>query len=126
MLREGPIPLVAHGAIEYVVGLLFIAAPFLFAYDSSAATGLSVGIGVVVLVLAALTRGPTGLVSQIPVGVHVTLDFILAVFLVAAPFLFGFSGEPAPRNTFLVLGVAHLLLTIGTRFPAGAASDPRR
>lgn len=124
MLREGPIPLVAHGAVEYLAGLLLIAAPFLFGYDSGNAVGASIAVGVLVLVLAALTRGPTGLVSQIPAGVHVTLDVILAVFLVAAPFVLGFSTETAPRNFFMVLGVAHLLLTIGTRFPAG--TDSRR
>ena len=47
---------------------------------------------------------------------HVLLDYALAAILVAAPFLFGFSDETAPTAFFIVLGVAHLLITIGTRF----------
>ncbi|MGI8595930.1 MAG: hypothetical protein ACR2LY_01405, partial [Thermoleophilaceae bacterium] len=41
---------------------------------------------------------------------------ILAAFLIAAPFLFGFNTESAPLAVFLVMGVAHLLITIATRF----------
>ena len=33
MLREEPIPAVVHGAWEYSVALLFVAAPFLFGFD---------------------------------------------------------------------------------------------
>ena len=42
--------------------------------------------------------------------------------LIAAPFLFGFSDESAPTAFFIVLGVAHLLITIGTRFRAAKES----
>ena len=34
MLREGPIPKVVHGAFEYLLGVLFLAAPILFDFDS--------------------------------------------------------------------------------------------
>jgi hypothetical protein len=116
VLREGPIPAVVHGVLEYAVGVLLIAAPFLFGFDSSAATGVSVALGVVLLALAAASRMPTGLVDQISSGVHVTVDMALVLVLIGAPFVLGFRDEAAPRNLFLVLGVAHLLVTIGTSF----------
>jgi hypothetical protein len=120
MMREGPIPLFAHGAIEYLASALFIAAPFLFDFTSGAATGLSIVVGVVVLAVAASTDGPTSLVDQIPRAAHVALDYVLVVLLIALPFLAGFSDETAPTVFFIVLGVAHLLMTIGTRFRTGA------
>lgn len=120
MLREGPIPRFVHGAIEYVAGVLLIAAPFLFSFDSNAAVAVAVVAGVVVLIVAASTDGPTSLVNSIPLAAHVLLDYALAALLVASPFLFGFSGESAPTAFFIVLGVAHLLVTIGTRFTAAA------
>lgn len=127
MLRQGPIPLFAHGAIEYLAGAVFIAAPFVLDFDSGAATALSIAIGVVVLAVAAATEGPTSLIEQIPQSAHVALDYVLAVILIAAPFLAGFSDETAPTALFIGLGVAHLLITIGTRFrPATAGpSEPR-
>ena len=116
MLRQGPISRFLHGAIEYVAGVLLIAAPFLFAFESNAAVALSVVAGVVVIAVAASTDGPTSLVNSIPVPAHLLLDFALAGVLIAAPFLFGFSDESAPTAFFIVLGVLHLLVTIGTRF----------
>ena len=121
MLRQGPISRFVHGAIEYAVGVLLIAAPFLFSFEASAAVALSIIAGVLVLVMAASTDGPTSLVNSIPIPAHLLLDVGLVAVLVASPFLFGFHDESAPTAFFIILGVAHLLITIGTRFqsPAG-------
>ncbi|MBA2240598.1 MAG: hypothetical protein H0W09_05060 [Solirubrobacterales bacterium] len=129
MLKRGPISAVIHGAIEYVAGILLIAAPLLIDFNSSGATAISLIFGVGVLVLAATSDMPTGLIAQIPVGAHLVLDFVLAVLLIGSPFLFGFSDETAPTALFIVLGIAHLLITIGTRFvpgPTPAAAASRR
>jgi hypothetical protein len=116
MLRQGPIPAFVHGLVEYGAAILFIVAPFLFEFDSDAATAISIVVGVALLIVAASTEGSTGLVRVIPVGIHVVLDLVVAGFLIAAPFLFGFSDESAPTSFFIALGVVHLLMTIGTRF----------
>jgi hypothetical protein len=121
MLRQGPISRFVHGAIEYAAGVLLIAAPFLFHFAADAAVAVSIVGGIVVLVVAASTDGPTSLINSIPIPAHLLLDVGLAAVLVASPFLFGFSDESSPTAFFIVLGVAHLLITIGTRFqsPAG-------
>lgn len=121
-MRDGPIPLFAHGVIEYVAGALFVVAPFLLSFDSDAAMALSIVVGLVVLAVAASTDGPTSLINQIPLSAHVALDYVLAVLLVALPFIGGFSGETAPTAFFIGLGVAHMLITIGTRFRSSAAT----
>jgi len=132
-MRDGPIPLLAHGVIEYVAAALLIAAPFALDFDSGAATALSIVIGVTILAIAAATDGPTSLVNQIPRSAHVALDYVLVVVLIALPFLAGFSHETAPTALFIGLGIAHLLITIGTRFrtsaeaaPAARPAPPRR
>ncbi len=117
MLSQGPVPLFVHGAVEYAVGVLLIAAPFLFAFEATAATAVSVVLGLALLSFTAVSRLPTGLVHTVPTGVHVTVDVVLAVLLVALPFLLGFTDEGAPTALFITLGVLHLLLTIATRFP---------
>jgi len=116
MLHKGPIPVAVHGIVEYLAGVLFIAAPYLFDFDANRATTMSIGVGVVVLVVAAVSRGPTGLIDELPISAHVVLDFVLAVFLIASAFVFGFSDDGRATAFFIVLGVAHLLITIGTRF----------
>ena len=123
MMRDGPIPVFVHGVVEYVAGVALIVLPLLIDYESGTATAVSVVLGIIVLVIAATTAGPTGLIPQIPLPAHVALDYVLAALLIASPFIFSFSGEGAPTAIFIALGIAHLLITIGTRF-SPAASPP--
>jgi hypothetical protein len=126
VLRQGVVPPFAHGLLEYGAGVLLLAAPFVFAFDTDAATAASIVAGLAVLALAASTSSSTGLAKVIPLGIHVLLDLAVVAFLVAAPFLFGFSDDGAPTAFFIVLGVWHLLLTIATRFrPAREPAESR-
>jgi hypothetical protein len=128
MFREGPFPAFVHGVVEYVAGVLFIALPLLLDYDSGAATAVSIVIGVLLIAVAASTDWGLSLNRQIPRPAHFALDWVLAGVLIASPFLFGFSGESTPTAIFLVTGVLHILLTIGTRFaePVAAPEDEAR
>lgn len=119
MLKNGPIPLFLHGVIEYLAGFIFILAPFVIDWDKPSATAVSLVVGVLVLFIAASSDLPTGLTKRIPKAVHVILDFALVALLLAAPFLFGFSERTEPTVFFLVIGAAHLLVTLGTRFRDG-------
>ena len=116
MFRQGPIPVFVHGVIEYAAAALFIAAPFLFSFDSDTATAVSIVAGVLILIVTATTAMPTGLIKEIPVQAHVVLDYMVAILLIASPFLFGFDEDGTATAFFIVLGVVHLLLTIATRF----------
>jgi len=116
MFKQGPIPAFVHGVIEYIAGALFIAAPFLFPFDDDTATAVSIVVGVLVLAVTASTALPTGLIKSIPVQAHVVVDFLLAGLLIASPFVFGFSDDSTATAFFIVVGVAHLLITIATRF----------
>jgi len=127
MLRQGPVPAVVQGVLEYLVGAFFVAAPFLFAFsDEGMATAAAIVLGIAFLVVAATSQGPTGLVRQIPPVVHVLIDVALAALLIAAPFVLGFSAVATPRNLFLVIGVVWLLVTIASRYAADSpAAAPR-
>jgi hypothetical protein len=116
VFNQGPIPAFVHGLLDYATAVLLIAAPFVFAFDSDTATGIAIAAGVVVLIVNASTAMSTGLIKSIPVPAHVMLDYLAALFLIAAPFLFGFDSDSSATAFFLVLGVVHLLLTIATRF----------
>ncbi len=116
LLRDGPIPVAVHGLIEYATALLFIAGPLVFDFESGVATGVSVACGILILLVAATTSGPTSLVNGLTISVHAVLDYVLALILIIAPFLLGFSDETNPTVFFIALGIVHLLITIGTRF----------
>lgn len=116
MLRSGPISLFVHGVLEYAGAAVFIAAPFVFGFDSDAATALSIIVGVLLLGIGASTDAPTGLAKTIPVEIHAVVDFALAVLLIAAPFLFGFRDESGATAFFIIAGVVQLLVAIATRY----------
>ena len=118
MFKEGPVPAFVHGVVEYLAALLFIAAPFIFTFDEDVATAVSLIVGVLVLIIAASTAWRTGLINSIPIQAHVMLDYVLAIFLIAAPFILSFSDDGTAAAFFIVIGVIHLLLTIATRFVA--------
>jgi hypothetical protein len=105
------VPLSVHGVVEYVEGVLTILAPFLFNYnENDGATVVSILLGGAILVLAVQTQSPTGLVRNLPLASHIVLDYV------PFPFIFGFSDESSALAYFLVLGIAHLLMTVTTRF----------
>ena len=127
MLREGPIPAVVHGAWEYSIALLFIAAPFLFGFDEGTTIAVCIVTGLILLAFTAASDLPSGLVKQIKSPIHATVDLVLALALVAAPFFFGFrSREGGALALFIVVGIAHLLITIGTRFPVRSTGEEGR
>jgi hypothetical protein len=116
MFKKGPVPAFVHGLLEYAAGVLLVAAPFVFAFESDTATGIAIAAGVVVLIVNGSSAMSTGLIKSIPVQAHVMLDYVLAIVLIAAPFVFGFDDDGSATPFFLVLGIVHLLLTIATRF----------
>jgi hypothetical protein len=126
MFTKGPVPAFVHGLLEYLAGLLLIAAPFVLSFDSDTATGISIAAGVVLLVVTASTAMSTGLIKSIPVPAHVILDYALALLLIASPFVFGFDDDGSATPFFLALGIVHLLLTIATRFIREESASARR
>lgn len=122
MVRKGPVPAVVHGLLEYGAAILFIAAPFLFGFDSDAATAASIAIGLLVLVFAGFSQMATGIAKSLPLPLHVLIDYLLGIVLVAMPFILDVSDETAPTVFFIVAGVMWILLAIATRF----APQPRQ
>lgn len=127
MLHQGRFPLALHALVEYLAGALLIAAPWLFDFDSGGATAVSIVLGVIVLAVAASTEWRLALMPTIPIPFHLALDFALGGVMIACPFIFGFSDETAPTAFFIVLGVFHLLFSLGTRYVKDESADePRR
>ena len=118
------IPWVVHEAVEYAVVVLLVLAPFLFDFSNDAAKWASIAIGVAVLVVALISRGRLGATQVLSSSAHVTLDYVTAAVLVLAPFVLGFADDTSAVTFFVLLGVAHMALTLLTRFPTKQASQP--
>jgi hypothetical protein len=125
VFKHGPVPPVVHGILDYVFAAVLIAAPLVLTFEEDTATAIAIAAGLGVLILAAFTAWPTGIVKSIPVIAHAMLDYLLSILLVVAPFLFGFNDDEQAAAFFVVVGVLGLLLTIATRFTP-ADGDARR
>lgn len=86
------IPTRAHGAMDYLIGVLLIAAPWLFGFATGGpAQWVPIVLGAGVIVYSALTAYELGLAPMIPVPVHLTIDIVAGVVLALSPWLFAFS-----------------------------------
>jgi hypothetical protein len=86
------IPTKVHGILDYLVGILLIAAPWLLGFARGGAeTIVPVVLGAGAILYSLFTDYELGLVKRIPMGTHLTLDVISGIFLAASPWLFGFS-----------------------------------
>ncbi len=106
-----------HGYVDYLaVGLLALA-PTLFNF-SGVAAGLCYALAVVQLGMSLLTAYPLGVAKLLPFTIHGTIEVVTSVFLVVAPFLFGFSDVDSARNFFIVGGIGLFLVWAVTNYKA--------
>jgi hypothetical protein len=87
-----------------------------FSFDSDVATVVSILLGAGVIVMGFVTEAPTGVTRTLPIASHVVLDYVLSLFLLVSPFLFGFTDDTNATAYFIVVGVGFLLLTLATRY----------
>jgi uncharacterized membrane protein len=112
----------AHGYIDYVAVALLALAPSLFGFGGIAAT-LCYLLAVVQLGMSLVTAYPTSIAKLIPFTIHGAVELATAVFLVAAPWLFGFAGVDAARNFFIAGGIGLLLVYFVTDYKAADRYD---
>lgn len=89
------IPTKIHGVLDYLSAALFIASPWLFDFaNGGAAQWVPVVVGVFLLLYSLGTDYELGLIKQLAMPTHLTLDWVVAgLFLAASPWLFGFADE---------------------------------
>ena len=112
------IPTRIHGMLDYPMGVILIAAPYVLGFaDGTAAQYVPMVLGVAILLLSLVTRYELGAVPLISMQVHLMADVAAGVVLAISPFLFGFSGRVWVPH--VVLG----LLEIGAGLMTRTAPD---
>jgi predicted PurR-regulated permease PerM len=105
-----------HGVLDYLVGLVLLAGPFVLDFDDDAATATSIAAGILLLVLAGASDLPTSFVRSIPRALHAILDYVLAIAIVVAPFVLNFTDDDTATAFFVAVAVVQIMQTIATRF----------
>lgn len=119
------IPTRIHGYLDYAIGLLLIAAPWILGFSRGGAeTWVPVLLGAGAIAYSLMTDYELGVVRRLSMGTHLWMDGVSGVLLAASPWLFGFAEYVwAPH---LILGILEIgaALTTQTR-PAHGPMTPR-
>ena len=115
------IPTKFHAPLDYIVGVALIAVPWIFQFsDITAATVVSVVLGIGLIAYSLFTDYELGVWKVAPMAVHNLIDVVAGALLALSPWLFGFADEGA--NTwapFVVVGLAAVALGLTTKQRGG-------
>ena len=81
-----------HGVLDYLMGVILIAAPWLLNFDRGGAeTWVPVVLGASVILYSLFTNYEYSVAKGISMRTHLTLDVLSGIFLAASPWIFGFN-----------------------------------
>jgi hypothetical protein len=108
------IPTRIHGVIDYLTGVLLIAAPWLFGFaDGGAAQWVPIILGLMVILQSLVTDYELGVAHWLAMPMHLVLDGLSGALLVVSPWLFGFADEVWVPH--VVIGLFEIVMSLVTR-----------
>jgi hypothetical protein len=108
------LPTKVHGYLDYIMGALLIASPWLFDFERSGAeTWVPIVVGAGVIIYSLMTDYELGATKAIPMRTHLTLDLAGGIFLAASPWIFGFDDYVYMPH--LVLGILEIGASLMTK-----------
>jgi SPW repeat len=123
-MRRGPIPLNVHAALEPLIAIVIIAAPWIFGFsDVDSAQTICVVVGVVMLIAGSMTDWRLSLVRLIPLRAHLMTDVLLGAVLILSPFVLGFSDRGGATRFTVIVGVLEIFTALATRWDPNEAED---
>lgn len=101
------LPTRTHGVLDYTMGVLLIALPFVLKLGPGAQTWVPVAIGGAAILYSLFTDYELGAVKRLQMTTHLWLDGLAGVLLAVSPWLFGFDSQVwAPHVVLGLLEIA--------------------
>ena len=102
-----------HGYLDYIMGVLLIAAPWIFDFAAGGAeTWVPVILGAGVILYSLFTDYELGMSRQLSMRTHLGMDLAGGILLALSPWLFGFADYVwAPHLIFGLLEIGASLMT---------------
>lgn len=109
--------------MDYLMGVLLIASPWLFDFARDGAeTWVPVILGAGAIIYSLMTDYEYSLTRRLSMSTHLTLDLVSGIFLAASPWIFGFNEYVYMPH--LVLGLLEVGAALTTqRVPSDARGD---
>lgn len=116
----GDMSTLSHGLLDYILGLLVIALPYLLGLSGPSRIFLIV-MGLAVLVYGLRSDYELGIVRFLRVRFHLLLDAIFGVAMLLAPWAFTFPDQA--RWPVYIIGVLAIALSLTTEIRALGTAD---
>ena len=108
------IPTTVHGVLDYLVGVLLIATPWLLGFaDGGAETWVPVVLGAGNILYSLFTDYEAGVWRKVAMPAHLALDLAAGALLAISPWLFGFADEVYWPH--LIVGLFEIVASLTTR-----------
>ena len=99
-----PISARVHGVLDYATVAGFLNAPMVFGFSGRPAA-IVYWLSGIHLLMTGCTDFPLGVFKWIPFKIHGAIELVAGLFILVAPWIFGFSDVYVARNFFVVLAI---------------------
>lgn len=107
-----------HGMLDYLVGVVLLAAPWVFGFGLAGPAGwVPFGVGIALIVNALATDFEMGRLRALQIPVHLWIDGLLGLLLAVSPWLLGFDRTAWVPH--LAVGVLVVLIAFVTNTVPG-------
>lgn len=100
-----PISSRIHGVLDYATVAAFLNAPMVFGFQGTPASSIVYWLAGIHLLMTGCTDFPLGFFRFIPFRIHGAIELVAGVFLIFAPWIYGFAGDAGTRNFFIVVAI---------------------
>ncbi len=98
-----------HAWLDYALVVVLAVSPLVLDFGGVAATVVWV-LAAAQAILSLVTDYPGGVARMMRFPVHGALELLVALALLASPWVFGFADADAPRNLYVATGIGLLVV----------------
>jgi hypothetical protein len=119
-----PVSARVHGVIDYATVAAFLNAPMVFGFHGTPAA-IVYWLAGIHLLMTGCTDFPVGLFMWIPFKIHGMIELLAGIFLLVAPWIFGFAQDVTARNFFLAMAIILLVVVALTDYSQRVVRPPQ-
>jgi hypothetical protein len=119
-----PISARVHGVLDYATVAAFLNAPMVLGLHGTPASILYWLSGIHLL-MTGCTDFPLGFFKFIPFRIHGAIEVVAGVFILFAPWIYGFSGHDTARNFFVAVAIILFVVIALTDYSQRVVPPPR-
>jgi SPW repeat len=119
-----PVSARAHGVLDYATVAAFLNAPMVFGFHGTPAA-IVYWLAGIHLLMSGCTNFPVGFFMWIPFRIHGVIELLAGIFVLVAPWIFGFAQDIAARNFFVAIAIIMLVVIALTDYSQRVVRPPQ-